>query len=82
MWLQEYMDRPEKISKLENINHVYACMYEWDYLGMCVRCSDSHIHSTLKSPGKVCSATAGHEVQVRMAGQSKFIWIYNYLEWI
>lgn len=28
------------------------------------------------------SATAGHEVQVRMAGQSKFIWIYNYLEWI
>lgn len=46
------MDRPEKISKLENINHVYACMYEWDYLGMCVRCSDSDIHSTLKFPGK------------------------------
>lgn len=52
MWLQEYMDRPEKISKLENINHVYVCMYEWDYLGMCVRCSDSDIHSTLKFPGK------------------------------
>ena len=57
------MDRPEKMSKLENINHVYACTYEWHYLGMCVRGSDSDIQSTLKFPAKACSATAGHEVR-------------------
>lgn len=67
------MDSPEKMLTLENINHSYVCMYEWDYLDMFVRGSGSDIQSTLKFPGKACSATAGHEVTVRMAEQSEFI---------
>lgn len=63
------MDRPEKISELENINHAYAGMYERDYLGTYVRGSDSDIQSTLRFPGKACNASTGHEVRVRMAEQ-------------
>ena len=44
--------------------------------------SDSDIQSALKFPGKLCSATTGHEVRVRTAEQSKFIWRYGNLEWI
>lgn len=75
------MDRPEKMSKLENINHVYASVYEGGCQGMCVGVQIWHIPSTIKFPGKASSGTTGYEVRVRMTEQSKSIWRYDYLEW-
>lgn len=70
------------MSNLENTNHVYACIYEWDYLGLCTRGSDCDRESASKFPGKTCSATAGHKVRVRMTGKSEISLGCDYLEWI
>lgn len=70
------------MTKLEKIKHARAYIYEWYFLGTCVRGSDSDIPTTLKLHGNACSANIGHKISMKMAKQAKFVWRDDYLEWI